>query len=259
MCTLMHECKLCEKSLSCALDKNLHDLWLKQIRLSNIRKVLLVSSSKNGIGTSFFSVLLAKKLSDFGYKTAYLEASFSASISEYLLNTDKYDLDLSNKGIIPLKTIFNYDYMSPVFFMTNGFEIINWDNSAVLKFLEKIIINTNWERSDILIIDLPFNNINITPGLKSFFEDKLSASLLFIHDTNKTTEAFLNYFDNYLKPINVLVSPLKNLKKTNKKVTSLPFVNDFYKKNINTNELLTSLEDSYSKILKEVSESCLSF
>ncbi len=257
----MHECELCEKSFICELDKHIHNAWLKKTRLGMIRKVIVVTSNKGGSGQTLFSLLLASKIKQKGYKTALVETSMAPYLPYYMGYDMATGLDIVPGGIVPPVSPFAYPYLSPLLFMNQNNKPVFWDTEDVIKFIKKMIINTNWGEVDILLLDMPLGQLEMIKDLKTFFSDKLGQSLFLIDSKTKESEQTKMYF-HYIKEsttlLKVIQSPIRTKSKGTDKKIVLPFVDDVWDEKVTVSEIPALLVDAYDNPLEEVSKVCLS-
>jgi len=263
----MHECEICEKSFVCEFDKHLHNAWIKKIRFGSIRRVLVVNSMKGGLGNSLFSILLAAKMKKMGYKTALLETSFSSVLPYYFNFSSDNGLELTTNGIIPPVSSFDYPYLSPYLFMVRNPHVVDWDKESMLKFFRKMIINTNWGETDLLILDVSAEHTGFIQDIKAFMPEKLHHVILMVdyrQAGSDYTRSYIDYFDNFMKVLHVLLSPSKmDSEETpsygiKHKISSLPFLDSTYSMKIKPEEIIEQVNDLYLPIIEEVSTACLS-
>jgi len=257
----MHECELCEKSFICELDKHIHNAWLKKTRLGMIRKVIVITSDKSGCGQTLFSLLLASKIKQKGYKTALVETSMVPYLPYYMGYDTTQGLDIVPGGIVPPMSPFFYPYLSPLLFMNQNNRPVFWEKEDVIKFIKKMIINTNWGDVDILLFDMPLYQLEMIKGLKAFFSDKLSQSLLLVDSRTKESEqakAYLSYMKENTTLLKMIQSPIKTKSKSTDKKIVLPFVEEIWNESVTVSEIPSLLVDAYDSPLEEVSKVCLS-
>ncbi len=257
----MHECELCEKSFICELDKHIHNAWLKKTRLGMIRKAIAVTSNKGGCGLTLFSLLLAAKIKQKGYKTALLETSMSAYLPYYMGMEDAEGLEIVPGGIVPPASQMGFPYLSPLLFMGSDSKPLLWDKEAILKFIKKMIINTNWGDVDILLLDMPFCHVDMIKDLSSFMGDKLSQSVLLLDHKSKDSsqaKAYTSFVKEHTSLLKIVSSPSRIQGKISEKRTMLPFVDEVHNSNVPLSEVPSMLLDAYDSPLEEVSKVCLS-
>jgi hypothetical protein len=262
----MHDCYICEKKLFCSLDREVHKSWLKQLRLSNIRKFLLVSSNKGGLGVSTLSNFLAYEMNKNSYKVGLIEMSYNGNFLRYLSKNDTKEMTLSTKGIEAVNTRFDYFYTSPSLFVENTSGVINWDIETNFKILKNLILNTDWQGIDLMILDIPFYMLDLIKFLKSYLGDKFNDAILILDYNNLKNEFyninFINYVKNFTNILSILTSPCayelnvpKYLKDYN--FNSLNFVNEVYSNKFLPTTVFDKTLKENEKLIKELSELCI--
>jgi hypothetical protein len=264
----MYECELCEDYLACESDKHFHNSWIKKARLDKIKKVILFFSNKGGAGQTVFSSLLAAKIKELGQNPVLVETSFSSYLPKLFGNTAvENQLEIGPNGIIAPRSVFDYKYISPMLFMGTEPKMVMWDKDAIFKFMSKMIVNTDWEESDIMIIDLSQCHSMALDFLKSLFSKKIIDVILFF-DPRMTerslAESYSSYFSQLGNILAALISPsiIKKsekfvLDKINYPVFSLPFCEDLMRSGNDLPPVLLDAYKIYEPILKEISELCL--
>ncbi|MCX6113100.1 MAG: P-loop NTPase, partial [Proteobacteria bacterium] len=231
-----------------------------------------VNSNKGGLGTTVFSALLAAKMKKMGYKTALLETSFSSVLPYYFGFSSANGLELISNGIVPPVSSFDYPYLSPSLFMINDPHVVDWDKESILRFFKKMIINTNWGDTDILIIDVSAEHTGFIKDIKAFLPEKLHHAILMVdykQASSDYTKAYIDYFNGFMSVLYVLLSPSKIDAKEKEKekpetygikhnLNMLPFLETAYSPDIKPNDIIKNINGLYAPILEEVSTACLS-
>lgn len=267
-CNRMYECELCEDYLACESDKHSHNSWIKKTRLDKIKKIILLFSNKGGSGQTVFASLLAAKIKELGRSPVLVETSFSSYLPRLFGNSAiENQLEIGPNGIIAQKSIFNYKYISPVLFMGAEPKMVQWDKEAVLKFISKMIVNTDWEENDIMIIDLSQCHSMAIDFLKSLFTKKIIDVILFFDPRitqRSIAESYISCLSQLGNILTALISPSiirKNekfiLDRINFPVFSLPFYEDLIRSGNELPPVLLNTYQIYEPILKEISELCL--
>jgi len=226
-----------------------------------IRKVIIITSDKNGCGQTLFSLLLASKIKQKGYKTALVETSMTPYLPYYMGYNTAQPLDIVPGGILPPMSQFAYPYLSPLLFMNQNNRPVFWEKEDVVKFIKKMIINTNWGDVDILLLDMPLCQLEMIKVLKVFFSDKLSQSLLLIDSKTKESEqakTYLHYMKESTTLLKVIQSPLRTKSKNTDKKIVLPFIDEVWDEKTTVSQIPSLLIDSYEDPLEEVAKVCLS-
>jgi len=120
-------------------------------RLRNIKKIILISGFKGGIGKSAVSVLSALALSKKGYKTGLLDLDVTSSTDDIILGA-KNIYPTEDKGLIP--PIFEgIVFMSFNFFsMSKPFAL---RGNSIVDAIKELLCVTIWGELDFLIVDMP--------------------------------------------------------------------------------------------------------
>jgi hypothetical protein len=215
-----------------------------------------------------FSALLAAKMKKMNYKIALMETSFSSVLPYYFNFSSENGLELISTGIIPPVSPFGYPYLSPSLFMIREPHIVAWDNESTTRFLRKMVINTSWGDTDILIIDVASDHAGLVKELKTFFGDKLQNAVLIIDYKQASSDyakAYIRHFEEQLKILCVLLSPAKRKAKEDlgvygikHDVSALPFLESAYSADAKPEEIIENIYEVYSHVLEEVSTACLS-
>ncbi|MFH1223795.1 MAG: P-loop NTPase [Pseudomonadota bacterium] len=267
-CLRMHECELCEKAIVCDLDKQLHNGWIKKTRLDLIKNFIVVNSNKGGLGATLFSIQMATKFHNMGYKTALLETSMSSSLPYYLATPTASGLELTSDGILPIVSKYGFMYLCPLLFMQNDPKVVNWDLDAIFNFTKKMLINSNWGDIDVLILDVPLNQTELIKNIRSFTDDKISSAVLFVdHKRYKTlqTKMYINYVKEFARVGSVLFSPSKKKSKApdisipdvDCPVYTLPYVDAVSFFETSSDTITDSISGAYAGVVEEVVKRCL--
>jgi len=259
-CLKLHECELCERSFVCEYDKYLHNSWVRKARLDMIRKVILVNSVKGGLGTTAFATAFAADISKKGIKTALLETSFFSTLPDYLSNDASKGLEITREGILPPMSAFGFSYLSPALFMQKERRPVFWDAEAVLKFIRKMVVNTNWGDINILVMDVSSCQTGLLKEIKAFFGEKMSNAVVLVDfkDPSSTqAEAHIEHIKTVSKSVIVVKSPSHDIK-VKDKLRSLPFVETLFSAGTKPSDVITSIMEPYAPVLEEVSKNCLS-
>ncbi|OGS46816.1 MAG: hypothetical protein A2539_09755 [Elusimicrobia bacterium RIFOXYD2_FULL_34_15] len=131
-------------------------------RFRDIKRTIIVSGGKGGIGKSLTSSFLAVILSDLGYKVGLLDLDLCGP-SDHLILGLKNAKPIEDKGIIPPE-INGIKFMSIVLYTYNKASVFRKEDysNAVVELLSI----TLWDKIDFLIIDSP-------PGIENVFLDSI--------------------------------------------------------------------------------------
>jgi ATP-binding protein involved in chromosome partitioning len=121
--------------------------------IPTVKNIVVVSSAKGGVGKSTTSVNLSVALASQGFSTGLLDADlFGPSIprmmnlnGEPLLSSKNKLLPLTNHGVKCMSMGFLIDQNQPVV----------WRGLMVMKAIQQLIWDVEWENIDVLVIDLP--------------------------------------------------------------------------------------------------------
>ena len=124
----------------------------KKYYIEGVRKIILVSSGKGGVGKSTMAVSLADTYCKEGYKVGLIDADiYGPSIpTMFGINSkpeiiDQKFIPLEARGIKLMSVGFLVDIEAP----------IAWRGPMASKVLYKMLSTTNWGELDYLIIDMP--------------------------------------------------------------------------------------------------------
>jgi len=120
-------------------------------RLSQVGKVLAVSSGKGGVGKSVCASALALSLSKHGYRVGLLDIDFTSPSTHVILGVeDVYPEE--EKGVIPPQ-VHGLKYMSITYY--SGAYPTPLRGIDVSNVLIEILAVTQWGPLDFLVLDLP--------------------------------------------------------------------------------------------------------
>lgn len=141
--------------------------------LPNIKKILMVTSGKGGVGKSTVASCLALALSKKGYNTGLLDADiYGPSIPTLFEINKELKPEISEED--------NKQYMNPV--IKQGIKIMSlgmfidpvqaviWRGPMVSNAVKQLMNDTNWGNLDYLIIDTPPGTGDILITLLQSFE-----------------------------------------------------------------------------------------
>ncbi len=124
----------------------------KKIKINDIKKIILTSSGKGGVGKSTISSLFAQKLASLGYKIGLLDADiYGPSIPTIFGLSDKPDIE--DKKMIPLN---NFGvYINSIGFLVNSSDALSLRGPMISKVFYQLLSLTKWGALDYLFIDMP--------------------------------------------------------------------------------------------------------
>ncbi|KAJ3275267.1 hypothetical protein HDV01_000994 [Terramyces sp. JEL0728] len=126
----------------------------KKRKIPGIQDVILVSSAKGGVGKSTTAVNLAVSLSNIGLKVGLLDADvFGPSIPK-MMNLEGCEPLLSEENkLIPLNN-HGISCMSIGFLVKEDAPVV-WRGMMVMKSIQQLLWDVDWNNLDLLVIDLP--------------------------------------------------------------------------------------------------------
>lgn len=122
--------------------------------LPNVRKILLVSSGKGGVGKSTVSTNLAIALRNSDLNVGLLDADIFGPSIPKLMNL-KGEPRISDTGkLIPMRN-YGIQTMSMGYLIPNENSPIVWRGLILQKALQQLLFDVQWDNLDVLVIDLP--------------------------------------------------------------------------------------------------------
>lgn len=122
-----------------------------------VKNIVLISSGKGGVGKSTATVNIALKLKDLGLKVAIVDADIYGPSIPKIFSLENYrPIGININGVEKIQPAneLGIDIMSIGFFCDPK-QPIPWRGPMVSKALKQMIMDTNWENIDILLIDMP--------------------------------------------------------------------------------------------------------
>ncbi len=122
-------------------------------RLSRIRKVVVFTSSKGGVGKTLISATASLTLSRRGIRVGLLDIDVTNPTAHIVLGVDPSKVKpVEDRGIIPPE-VYGVKFMSPVFFTEDRPTALRGE--SVSSAIREILSVTLWTGVDVLIIDTP--------------------------------------------------------------------------------------------------------
>ncbi|MEM1606996.1 MAG: P-loop NTPase [Candidatus Bathyarchaeia archaeon] len=131
-------------------------------RMSGVKKIVVVSSGKGGVGKSVIASTLALILASKGFKTGLLDLDFTSPTTHIVLNAKNLK-PIEDRGVVPPE-VYGIKYMSLVFYLGDQASPIR--GADLSNALLELLAITRWESLDILLIDMP-------PGISDLMLDVL--------------------------------------------------------------------------------------
>ncbi|TAJ11489.1 ATP-binding protein [Marinilabiliaceae bacterium JC017] len=128
-----------------------------EVKLDNVKHVLLVASGKGGVGKSTVAANLAISLAREGYATGLLDADlYGPSVPILFDIEDKKPMVTHRDGQSIIEPIEKYGIrIMSIGLMTKKEDAMIWRGPMASKTLTQIITSTNWGKLDYLVIDMP--------------------------------------------------------------------------------------------------------
>lgn len=144
-----------------------------KFHIDNVKKIILVSSCKGGVGKSTVTSILAHKLNSKGLKVGIIDADiFGPSIPSLMKTEGKIEIS-GNKFIPKISNNIKVVSMGNIIDPTKA---AIWRGPMVSKTLYQIMIGTNWGDLDILLVDTPPGTGDVALSLMEKYE--LSGAIL---------------------------------------------------------------------------------
>ncbi|KAI5240525.1 P-loop containing nucleoside triphosphate hydrolase protein [Aureobasidium subglaciale] len=122
--------------------------------IKDVKKVIAVSSAKGGVGKSTISVNLALAFARSGLRTGVLDTDIFGPSIPTLLDLEGNEPRLSaNNQLIPL-TNYGLKSMSMGYLVPQTSAIV-WRGLMVMKALQQLLHEVEWDGLDVLVLDLP--------------------------------------------------------------------------------------------------------
>ncbi len=118
-----------------------------------IKKVVMVSSGKGGVGKSTTTVNLAIAASMQGKKVGILDADIYGPNIPRMMGLNGAEVEVVGNKAKPLNA-FGVDVMSMGNLMEEGQALI-WRGAMIMKAIQQLLRDILWEELDILFIDMP--------------------------------------------------------------------------------------------------------
>lgn len=125
----------------------------KKVRVPGIKKIILVSSGKGGVGKSTIAFLLAKNLANQKYKVGVLDADVYGPSFPTLTNKSEKPKIVEGK-MIP-HTFGNGVKVNSIGYLMPPEKALIWRGPMITKALHQLINSTVWGELDYLIVDMP--------------------------------------------------------------------------------------------------------
>ena len=118
-----------------------------------IKKIVMVSSGKGGVGKSTTTVNLAVAASMQGKKVGILDADIYGPNIPRMMGLQGSEVEVIGEKARPLNA-YGVDVMSMGVLMDEGQAVI-WRGAMIMKAIQQLLRDILWEELDILFIDMP--------------------------------------------------------------------------------------------------------
>lgn len=123
-------------------------------KLSNVKKIIAVSSGKGGVGKSTVAVNLAISLTRLGYKVGLIDSDiYGPSIPMLMGQREASPMATEDNRIIPVSA-HGIQFMSFGFFINEEDPVI-WRGPMLGGILNQFLFDVEWGELDYLLIDMP--------------------------------------------------------------------------------------------------------
>ncbi|WP_241864366.1 P-loop NTPase [Candidatus Shikimatogenerans silvanidophilus] len=137
-------------------------------KITNIKNIIAISSGKGGVGKSTFSSNISMVMSKMGFKVGLFDADIYGPSIPLIFNLKKINnIKLNNNKIIPIEK-YGVKIISLGFFLKKNQSVL-WKGPIAIKYLNKLIKETDWGFLDFLIIDFPPGTSDIHIFISSEF------------------------------------------------------------------------------------------
>jgi ATP-binding protein involved in chromosome partitioning len=124
----------------------------KPNKIPGVKHIIAIGSGKGGVGKSTVALNLALALQLSGLKVGLLDADIYGPNQAHLLK-QQVNADIDNNRFQPVIT-HNLQTMSMTYLLEDESPMI-WRGPMVSKALQQMLLMTQWDNCDVLIIDLP--------------------------------------------------------------------------------------------------------
>jgi Mrp family chromosome partitioning ATPase len=126
-----------------------------EMRMSRIRRKIMVLSGKGGVGKSTVAANLAIALALEGNRVGLLDVDFHGPSIPTLLNLEGRQLSYDGNSISPVRFSDNLNVVSLGFLLRNRDDAVIWRGPMKINVIRQILSETEWGDLDFLIVDFP--------------------------------------------------------------------------------------------------------
>jgi len=123
----------------------------KQI-IEGVKKIILISSGKGGVGKSTVASIIAENLSALKYNVGLLDADIYGPSIPTIFGVNK-EPEIKNGKIVPI--IARGIQINSIGFLNKTDSVLAWRGPMVSKAIYQLLSLTMWNNLDYLIIDMP--------------------------------------------------------------------------------------------------------
>ncbi len=143
-----HDCENCGENC------NERDFTFKLNENSSIGKVIGIVSGKGGVGKSLVTSLLAKELTNKGYKVGILDADITGPSIPKMFGIC-YRAQQNDLGIIPAETNSGIKIMSTNLLLDDPTQPVVWRGPVIAGLVKQFYTDVYWGNLDYLLVDMP--------------------------------------------------------------------------------------------------------
>lgn len=149
----MSNCSSCPSDSSCTKDKS--KCMVENNPMNNVKKIIGVMSGKGGVGKSTIAVLVARQLSQSGYKVGILDADITGPSVPRLLGIKGEKAKSTEQFILPVESSDGIKVMSLNLLLEDENEPVIWRGPLVAGAVKQFWTDVIWGDLDYLIVDMP--------------------------------------------------------------------------------------------------------
>ncbi len=136
----------CSSQATCQIENNPNNF---------VKKIVGVMSGKGGVGKSTISVLIAKELTEKGYRVGVLDADITGPSIPRLLQVNNQKMMSSELGLMPVETESSIKVVSLNLLMESEEQPVIWRGPVIAGAVKQFWTDVYWGELDYLIIDMP--------------------------------------------------------------------------------------------------------
>lgn len=150
---IMSDCNECPSKDGCEKDKE--QCMIENNTMSNVKNIIGVMSGKGGVGKSSITVMIAKQLTQFGFKVGILDADITGPSIPRLLGLSDEKASGTEEFIYPVVTEDGIKVMSLNFLVNDESDPVIWRGPVIGNMVKQFWTDVLWEDLDYLLIDMP--------------------------------------------------------------------------------------------------------